>query len=124
MSHLVRATFRQGRETATRETHVATLDVDTVRDLIATAPGLGPYSNMIDAVPTVLAGLKSDKRLGQWGWVDFEIARYEVLDDNDDVLESANTWWIAAQSARRNGFRVRDNETGEIAYDAHDDDND
>jgi len=43
---------------------------------------------------------------------------YEVLDHNDDVLESTDSWAIAAQVARENGFRVRDTEDGSIQYDA------
>jgi hypothetical protein len=35
--------------------------------------------------------------------------RYDVLDDNGDVLESFDSWALASIRAREHGFTVRDN---------------
>lgn len=42
---------------------------------------------------------------------------FDVLDDNEDVLDSYAVRWMAHAQARDNGFRVRDNDTGEIDAD-------
>lgn len=49
--------------------------------------------------------------------------RYDVLDHNDDVLESSDVWAFAAARAKEHGFRVRDNHPDDgdeprIEYDA------